>query len=269
MSEFLQKAGESGQKHCSRCHRWLPIEAFAIRKASSDGRQNYCRECHSAWSRARRPRKLVPAPEVDAGFKWCRPCQQIKPLEAFAKNRSAKDGYQGHCRDCQVKAYQSRQRAMGKTPRPRDVPEGHKYCCSCQQMKPFSEWSRNSRSSDGWQTRCKACASVAGRREYLARKYAMTVEAANELLADQDGKCAICRAAAAVHVDHDHETGKVRGMLCFRCNAALGQFDDQPTVLLRAARYLMAAVSKPAGEISRVEVIWTERLAEVEFGTAS
>jgi hypothetical protein len=97
----------------------------------------------------------------------------------------------------------------------------------------------------------------------------MTVEAVDELLANQDGKCAICRSAAAAHVDHDHETGKVRGMLCFRCNAALGQFDEQPVVLMQAARYLMAAASKPAGEISRIEVTYTERLAEVEFGTAS
>ncbi|SFF46060.1 Recombination endonuclease VII [Blastococcus tunisiensis] len=58
------------------------------------------------------------------------------------------------------------------------------------------------------------------------------------MLRDQDGLCAICRVAPAVHVDHDHETGAVRALLCFNCNGGLGQFRDDPDVLRAAADYV-------------------------------
>ncbi|MFG2530740.1 endonuclease domain-containing protein [Streptomyces sp. NPDC048516] len=54
--------------------------------------------------------------------------------------------------------------------------------------------------------------------------------------------------AAPVQVDHDHETGKVRGVLCFSRSAALGQFKDRPDVLRRAAEYLEGNVWKPIPE---------------------
>jgi hypothetical protein len=61
---------------------------------------------------------------------------------------------------------------------------------------------------------------------------------ADEMLKDQGGSCAICRAAPAAHVDHDHETGAVRALLCFNCNGGLGQFRDDPAVLRAAADYV-------------------------------
>jgi hypothetical protein len=58
------------------------------------------------------------------------------------------------------------------------------------------------------------------------------------MLAEQNGLCAVCHAATAVHVDHDHETGAVRSLLCFNCNGGLGQFRDDPVVLRAAADYV-------------------------------
>jgi hypothetical protein len=58
------------------------------------------------------------------------------------------------------------------------------------------------------------------------------------MLEAQGGVCAICRTAPAVHVDHDHETGAVRALLCFNCNGGLGQFKDNPEALHAAAYYV-------------------------------
>ena len=58
------------------------------------------------------------------------------------------------------------------------------------------------------------------------------------MLAEQGGLCAICGVAPAAHVDHDHETGAVRALLCFNCNGGLGQFKDDPAVLRAAAGYV-------------------------------
>ena len=66
----------------------------------------------------------------------------------------------------------------------------------------------------------------------------MAVADLEAMLTAQNGVCAICQTAPAIHVDHDHTSGEVRGLLCFRCNAALGQLADDPLVLRRAARYL-------------------------------
>ena len=58
------------------------------------------------------------------------------------------------------------------------------------------------------------------------------------MLEAQGGTCAICQSAPAEHVDHDHDTGAVRALLCFNCNGGLGQFRDDPAVLRAAADYV-------------------------------
>ncbi|MFI8827108.1 endonuclease VII domain-containing protein [Streptomyces sp. NPDC053431] len=58
------------------------------------------------------------------------------------------------------------------------------------------------------------------------------------MIASQRGLCAICPAAPAVHVDHCHGTGRVRGVLCFNCNSAIGKLGDDPDRIRRAVAYL-------------------------------
>lgn len=82
------------------------------------------------------------------------------------------------------------------------------------------------------------------RRSLLKTKYGLTPKDYNALLASQGGVCAICRRRPAhrLCVDHDHQTGKVRGLLCACCNGGVGQFRDDPTLLRLAADYLEASV---------------------------
>ncbi|GAA2592394.1 hypothetical protein GCM10009863_01710 [Streptomyces axinellae] len=73
----------------------------------------------------------------------------------------------------------------------------------------------------------------------------MTVSERQTLFDEQFGICPVCLKPDPEHVDHDHETGRVRGVLCFSCNAALGQFKDRPDVIRRAAGYVEGNVWKP------------------------
>lgn len=58
------------------------------------------------------------------------------------------------------------------------------------------------------------------------------------MIETQGGTCAICVSATPTHLDHDHETGRIRGVLCIPCNNGLGLFRDNPAALRRAAEYL-------------------------------
>jgi Recombination endonuclease VII len=203
---------------------------------------------------------MAVAPRVPDGHKWCRRCGETKLAEAFATHTSRPDGRQVHCRACQSAEYRRKQMAAGKVVRPPDVPEGHKFCRSCQRTKVLDDFGlRRSPRGDGRMSACKECRKVRSRADYLKREYGITEDAVADLLRSQAGVCAICRTAPAVHVDHDHRSGKVRGMLCFSCNAALGHFRDEPAVLRRAARYLeMYAVKSAPGPSPshRDEVVW-------------
>jgi hypothetical protein len=79
------------------------------------------------------------------------------------------------------------------------------------------------------------------RRHVLRRKYGITAQIKVEMLSSQGEGCAICfkpLTYSSGHVDHDHSTGKVRGILCLTCNAGLGQFGDSKKLLMAALSYL-------------------------------
>lgn len=76
------------------------------------------------------------------------------------------------------------------------------------------------------------------------RRYGISREDYERLLKEQDGVCAICstdtvgRGHEYFHVDHNHETGEVRGLLCDKCNRGLGYFNDNALTLAKASSYL-------------------------------
>lgn len=103
------------------------------------------------------------------------------------------------------------------------------------------------------QRRCVACDKSRSKRRkrskllqkcyQLRRLYGITLEQKEDLLAMQGGGCALCSKLIAGYdavVDHDHATGRVRGILCRSHNTALGQFNDDPAMLRAAAAYLEA-----------------------------
>ncbi|GAA2261672.1 recombination endonuclease VII [Streptomyces ruber] len=182
--------------------------------------------------------------------KVCTRCKWELPVAAFARDKNRRDGMQVRCRKCVAEYgaahYRRRRESEGKEVREKaDVPAGHKLCRTCGEIKPHSEWHRNATASDGLSTRCKTCRAAQSRRDHLKRQCGITEAERDELIASQGGVCCICSAAVPEHVDHCHGTGKVRGVLCFSCNAALGQLKDRPDAIRRAAAYVEGNAWKP------------------------
>ncbi|MFD5659049.1 endonuclease VII domain-containing protein [Streptomyces hirsutus] len=84
-----------------------------------------------------------------------------------------------------------------------------------------------------------------GRQDHLKCRYGVTEAERDEPVASQGGACRPGSSAPAAQVDHCHRTGRVRGVLCFSCNAALGQFKDRPDAIRRAAAYVEGIAWKP------------------------
>lgn len=81
------------------------------------------------------------------------------------------------------------------------------------------------------------------RNSTLKRRYDISLNEYNQLLQEQNGCCAICgttneQMIKRMHVDHNHTTGKVRGLLCDKCNRGLGFFNDDASQLKKALEYL-------------------------------
>lgn len=123
------------------------------------------------------------------------------------------------------------------------------HCTCCREEKPPSDFPRNRGRRSGRGIYCKPCHNArtrqfivqkyGGSRHYhLRQKYGIGQDDFDRLKATQDGLCAVCRAREATQVDHDHQTGQVRGILCLHCNAGLGALRDDARLVYRAIDYL-------------------------------
>lgn len=142
-----------------------------------------------------------------------------------------------------------------------------KTCQVCNRELELFEFPRGKQRMDGsysYRPTCKDCTveqnldhyhNKGGKEKQKQRsfknnlkKYGITPETYQQLFTQQEGKCAICsssevsvaRRSYNLFVDHDHETGKVRGLLCHHCNTGLGHFKDKTEALQKAIEYLNA-----------------------------
>ena len=121
-----------------------------------------------------------------------------------------------------------------------------KVCTKCKVEKPLDEFYRNKKQKDGRRARCKECyyAPEQEAARNLKARYGITLAEYDTMLEQQGGCCKVCGTADSggkgrFHVDHNHTTGKVRGLLCNGCNIGIGHLKDSPDVLLKAAAYLL------------------------------
>ena len=81
--------------------------------------------------------------------------------------------------------------------------------------------------------------SLNSKRASLRKNYDLSLEDVENILQKQNYRCAVCeKILSKFFIDHNHKTGKVRGILCFNCNTALGKFEDNPELLAKAIIYL-------------------------------
>jgi hypothetical protein len=124
-----------------------------------------------------------------------------------------------------------------------------KWCPSCTAFRGVEEFGRNRTTHDGLTGYCKPCHNEIGRlnrerhhgstREYhLRRRYGIGVVEFDAMVEAQGGVCALCRDRKPEHVDHDHLTKQIRGVLCSCCNQGLGNFRDSIASLKAAIDYL-------------------------------
>lgn len=143
--------------------------------------------------------------------KICSNCRRVFSLDRFQKNRTKADGLQEACRKC----VNQRSKEYRKKNRTRINESQRKY----------------NHSERGWSARLK-------------HAYGITLKKHKQIYLKQNGCCGICGKAVAynkIDTDHDHELGKIRGLLCRTCNMGLGYFEDNLKGVMRAVRYLQGA----------------------------
>lgn len=129
-----------------------------------------------------------------------------------------------------------------------DKPAWCRTWCRMHYNRNYRHGSPMAKKKTGWKGGQQAWNPGGNRtpqRVYKLRRHGLTEETFAALLEAQGGGCAICGSTepgnGSFRIDHDHDTGQVRGLLCHKCNVALGLMGDDPERLARAAAYLREA----------------------------
>lgn len=160
--------------------------------------------------------------------KRCRHCGIVKPLEEFHRNTAVRDGRRPECKVCIAAKRKARYEQDPKA--------------EIARVKAWQAANPDRHRANQKRRRDKPEVKARERNNHLRRKFGITSEQYEQMLEEQGGVCALCRRTPrhdiSLHVDHDHTTGANRKLLCFRCNNALGDLDDDPALLRAAADYL-------------------------------
>jgi hypothetical protein len=177
----------------------------------------------------------------------CKHCGEAKPLDEFYADAAARDGRRPECKACTA----ARRRRWYEANREREI----------ARVKAWQQANAERHNENQRRRRERPEVKAKEREGHLRRKFNLTQEEYEQLLNGQSGGCAVCarepKPGKSLHVDHDHETGEVHGLLCFSCNAALGHLGEDRERITALSIYLLEhdAEFVVAGEKAR------ERLA--------
>ncbi len=174
-------------------------------------------------------------------MKRCKKCGAMKPLEEFYRSRGMRDGYRNDCKFCNL------------------AEKRHRYIADPAAAKArVKRWQQENPERVNAYRRARRLEPEVKRREragHLMRKFGITIEQYEAMLDAQGGACAICGhppANISLHVDHDHSTGQIRALLCFPCNNALADLQEDPDVVRKALGYLIAHTPGVAEEVEAI-----------------
>jgi hypothetical protein len=172
--------------------------------------------------------KLINA--MKSGEKCCTFCRKVKPLNDYHASINTADGRQARCRVCKLNDNRAwREANKGKV-------------SQCKRNYAVRNWAAIRKRQKEYMSTRKVEAAEYRRRWNLSKRYGITVDRFTEMLDSQGGACAVCgKTQGRQVVDHDHVTGKVRGILCVRCNVSIGGLGDNAEGLMRAICYLEKA----------------------------
>jgi hypothetical protein len=161
------------------------------------------------------------------GGKLCTRCKTIKPLSDFSDQKRGRYGRSPWCKKCVIAKRLSRACTISLK---------EKRCSRCKQVKPIDSFQVSRSAPHGRQSQCIECQ----RWTKIQSKYGLTKQQFEAILISQNGVCDICKipTADSLLVDHCHSTGKVRGLLCNRCNSALGYVRDNTEIIGRLSDYI-------------------------------
>lgn len=161
-------------------------------------------------------------------MKPCRKCGSVKPLADFHRASDMKDGHRNECKTC----WQQICRARYQANRDRYIRRSQRW----RENNPekYEAWRRRNRDEN------RQRISKNNRKNYFLRTYGLTEEDLYFLSVAQNHRCAVCGLGheAGLHIDHDHATGLIRGLLCGKCNKAIGLLKEDPVLFDAASRYL-------------------------------
>lgn len=214
--------------------------------------------------------------------KCCTRCKTDKPLFDFSDHPSMASGKQSQCKDCFSE--RARIKRIGKPciscgkPKEPGVPRGARICLSC--AATCFECKTNLRQKQ--HRLCKECQSKRNKINNalpknqeknrifrIKNKYKVSIEVAKQLAAVTH--CMVCSKefvrAGDRHIDHCHLSGKVRGVLCFNCNASLGHINDNQERLTKLTAYL-AKHQNGRADIEKA-IHYLELLLELEYANTA
>jgi hypothetical protein len=197
------------------------MDAFHAHAGQSDGRHPWCRDCRSALGKAERLAKRLHAQRAAElakdGLKACSTCAQVKGFEDFYRRSVGPTGRKSQCIAC----YRDGQRAYNATEH-------------AKRRKRVERTRRRAQDPERYDRLVRAA--------QFKSKYGITLAHYEQMLADQGGCCAVCGLLGGdwtLLVDHCHTTGRVRGLLCRKCNSGIGMLGDSAAGVQQALSYLM------------------------------